>query len=75
MRAQTLAVYKRHGVIRHTTGVARAQHRNDVRLLERRGELDLALEALGADPLRELGRQDLHNDLSSEARFVGHEHA
>jgi hypothetical protein len=44
-------------------------------LLERRGELDLALEALGADPGRKLGRKHLDDDRSSEARLFGDEYA
>jgi hypothetical protein len=37
--------------------------------------LDLALEALDADPLRELGRQNLYHHLPLEPRLLGHEDA
>ena len=47
-RAQGLALHERHRVVRQPVDVARREHRDDVRLLERRGDADLALEPLGA---------------------------
>jgi hypothetical protein len=71
--AQTLAVDERHRVVRHAAGIAGVQHGNDVRLLQRRRELDLALEALGADALEEIGGEHLDDHLATEADFVGDE--
>ena len=74
-RAQRLALDERHRVVRQAVRVARREHGNDVRLLERRRRADLALEPLGADAGGELGRQDLDDDLASEPRLVGDEDA
>ena len=35
---------------------------------------DLALESLGADPVRQIGRQHLHHHLALEAQLLGDEH-
>ena len=48
------------------SALARGEHRHDVRLLQRGDRLDLALETLDADSLRELRREDLHDDLALE---------
>jgi hypothetical protein len=44
-----------------------------VGVLEARGDGDLALEPLDADPRRQLGPQDLHHDLAAERDLLGHE--
>ena len=41
----------------------------------RRGELDLALEAVDVDALRQFGRQDLDDDLARPSAFFGDEDA
>ena len=74
-RAQALAGDERHRVPRQPADVARAQHRDDVRLLQRGSEADLALEPLGAQPLGQLGREYLEHDAPPEARLLGHEDA
>ena len=74
-RAQRLALDERHRVERQAVRVARREHRNDVRLLQRGDRPDLALEALDADALRELGRQHLDDDLPLEPRLFGDEDA
>ena len=51
--------------------VAGREHRDDVRLAERRGELDFALEALDRQPLRQLRRHDLDDHLAVEPRLLG----
>lgn len=55
-RTKALAFDERHCVVRHTVRVARVEHRYDVRLLERRGHPDLALESRGAESSGQLGR-------------------
>jgi len=44
-------------------------------MLEPRGELDLALEALDVDRGAHLGRQELDDDLAPEPDFLGEEDA
>ena len=51
------------------------EHRDDVRLLQRRRHADLALEALGADSGGELRREDFDDDFAAEPDFVGDEDA
>jgi len=65
-RAQRLAFDERHDEERETVGLSRAQHRHDVRMLQRRREHDLALEAVHGDRGGELVREHLHDDHSSE---------
>src|SRR5262249_28038847 len=74
-RAETLSFDERHRVERDTPGVAGAEDRNDVGLLERGGDLDLTLKALRAEARCELWRQGLHDDLSSEPRLLSEEDA
>src|SRR5262249_10955292 len=51
------------------------QHWDDVRLLQRRDRTDLSLEPLGAQALREVGRQHFHHDSSLEPELFGDEDA
>jgi hypothetical protein len=60
---------------RATVSVARREHRNDVRLLQRGDGADLALEAFRAEALRKVGRKDFDNDLPLEPLLFGHEHS
>jgi len=48
-------------------------HGHDERVLERRGDVDLAVESLDVDAADQLGGQDLDNDFASEPGIVGHE--
>ena len=66
-RAERLALDERHRVEGQPVGVARREHRDDVRLLQRGDRADLALEALRAEPERQIGRQHLHDDLALRA--------
>ncbi len=74
-RTQALALHVRHRVVRQAVEVTRCEHGDDVRLLERRGHADLALEAAGGHGRRELRTQQLDDDLAPEAVLVGHEHS
>ena len=74
-RAERLALDERHRVEGEPVGVAGREDGNDVRLLQRGDRADLALEALGAEPECQLGRQHLHHDLALEAQLLGDEHA
>ncbi len=69
---ERLALHERHDVVVEPLAGPRAQHRQDVRVLELRGHEDLAHEARGAHVARELGRQDLHDDAALE-RGLGRE--
>lgn len=46
-----------------------------MRMLQLRGHLDLAPEAVAIDARRELRRQDLHDDISPQHAVDGDEHA
>jgi N-acyl-D-amino-acid deacylase len=72
-RAQRLTLHVRHGEVRESVCLAGRQHRDDVGLLERHGERDLALESLGVDARGQLAREELHHDLAVEADLVGEE--
>ena len=74
-RAQRLALDERHRVVRQPVALPGGEHRHDVRVLQPRGDADLAREPLGAHPLGELGREHLHDDAPAERRLLGHEHA
>ncbi len=45
-----------------------------MRMLQRRGELDLAAEALGVHSGGEFGWEHLHDDPPAERLLLGHEH-
>jgi hypothetical protein len=72
--AEGAPLHERHREVRNVAGAGR-QHGDDVGVLEPRGEQDLAAEALGAEPRRQVGRQHLHDDLAAEGALFGHEHA
>ena len=73
--AQRLALDQRHGVVEQVAGLAGGEQRDDVGMLERRGEVDLAAEPVQAQAGRELGREHLDHHLPAEAGLLGHEHA
>ena len=72
-RAQAFALDERHGVVGETVDHAGREDRHDVRLLERGGDPDFALEAAGGHRRGDLGRQDLHHHLAAEPLLVGDE--
>jgi hypothetical protein len=73
--AQRFAVDEGHRIERQPLDVAGREDRNDVRLLQRGGRLDLALEAAHRQSLRQLGRQNLDGDFTLEAELLGFEDA
>ena len=62
--AQRLALDERHHIEQQAVGLARVEQRQDVRVLQVRGDLDLREEALGAEHGGELGVQHLDGDLA-----------
>ncbi len=60
--AQALALDERHHVVKEAIGLARIDERQDVRVLELRGEADLAQKPLGAEHRGELGPEHLEGD-------------
>ena len=73
-RAERLAFDERHGVVEQVARLAGGEQRDDVRMLERRGQLDLAAEPVQAHAGREFRRQHLDHDLPAELRLLRHEH-
>ena len=65
---------ERHRVEGQPAGRARAQHRDDVGMLQPGGDENLAAEALLRDAGRELGRQHLHRDAAAQGLVDGDEH-
>jgi hypothetical protein len=64
-RAQRLALDVRHHVVENAPLPARVVERQDVRMAELGGDLDLAQEALGAHLERQLGPQHLDGHLAA----------
>ena len=58
-RAQRLALHQRHGVVEQLARLAGGEQRDDVGMLERRGQVDLAAEAVEAQAGGEVGRSTL----------------
>jgi hypothetical protein len=71
---QRAAPYPRHHVEEPAGGLARVVERQDVRVIERGGDPDLAGEAVGAEDGAELGAEHLHRDLPVVAQVVGEIH-
>ncbi len=69
--AQRFAVDERHGVKEELAGLASGQNGYDVRVLQLRGELDLAAESLHAQGCRQVGRQHLDDHLTTERSLLG----
>src|SRR5439155_19388361 len=61
---------ERHREVQQAVFRRRGEQRNDVRVLEPRRELNLTVEALGAQASRDVGRQDFDDDLASERDVV-----
>ena len=68
---ERLALDERHDVEEEAVGLARVEQRQDVRVLEVGGELDLGQEPLGADDGRELGAEQLERDPPVVAEVLG----
>jgi serine/threonine protein kinase len=76
--AQSLAGHERHHIIEATVGGAGVEKRDDAGVNQFRHERDFALKALGLDGAREVGREDLDRNESSEVivmRAIDHCHA
>ena len=72
--AERLAVDERHDVVEEAVGLARVEERQDVRMLQVRGGLDLDQEPLGADDGGQFGLQDLERDLAVVLQVLGQVH-
>jgi hypothetical protein len=72
--AERFPFHERHCVVGDAICLAGGEHRDDLRLLEARGELDLALEAVDVDARQQIGRQHLHHDLPPQRGLLGQEH-
>src|SRR5688500_12961310 len=73
--AERLAFNERHREVRQAISLAGCEKWNDVRLLQLCCELNLALESIGADTRRQIGRQDLDDHLSVEPVFRSEKHS
>jgi hypothetical protein len=74
--AEALPLDERHRVVQHAAlELAGREEGHDVRVLQPRGEADLALEPLRGEPLGEVGAEHLHDHLSPERGLVGDEDA
>ncbi len=60
-------------VVKKPVPASRRQHRKDVRVLEPRRDVHLALEALRVELARQLRREQLDDDLAIECSFGGQE--
>ena len=74
-RAQRLAFDARHGVIEEVVLGAGEEERDDVRILQSRGQLNLAAEAVDVEPSPHLRRQDFYDDIATEGDFADDEDA
>src|SRR2546423_12970345 len=52
---------------------ARAENWNDVRVLEHRGQMNLAAESVHVDADSEVRKQDFHHDPATQRRVLSHE--
>jgi hypothetical protein len=69
--AERFAFDERHREVRQAGDLSSREERDDVRVLEARGEQDLLLEALGAHTGGEIGREELDDDPAAEAAVAG----
>jgi hypothetical protein len=74
-RAQRLSFDARHRIIKQIVFRAGKEERDDVRMLQSRGQLDLAAEAADVEPGAELGRQNFDDDIAAERDFADNEDA
>ena len=68
---ERLALGERHHVVQQATGRSRVEQREDVRVLERRRNFDLAEESLAADDGRQLGLEQLDRDAAPVLQVLG----
>ena len=73
--AQRLTLDQWHRVPHEVLNVPCVQERNDVRVLQRGRELDLAAEPLRVHPRGHLRGQHLHDDFAGELHVLDHEDA
>ena len=75
LEPERLARDERHDVVEQVAGRSGREQRNDVRVLQAGGELDLPLESLDVHRSAHLGRQELDDDLTTEPDLFGQEDA
>ena len=76
MRAEGLALDEGHGVVRQPVGLADREYRNDVRLLERRGQSGSRARIDRREtPTASSGDRTFTTTLRREPRLLGGEHA
>src|SRR6185437_2759518 len=73
--AEAFSLDERHREVQNALRVTGIEHRDDVGLLQRRGDPDFALESLGAEPGGELRGKNFHNDAAAESPLFGDEDA
>ena len=73
--AQRLALDVRHDVVHQPVGLVRVVQRQDVRVVQPSGDLDLVQEPGGAHRLGQLGEQHLDRDVTVVLEIVGQEYA
>ena len=73
--AQRETVHERHRVVRQAGRFTRGQKRDDVRLLQRSGQPDLAREAARRHARSQFGRDHLDHDGAAKRGLRRHEHA
>src|SRR4029079_15262942 len=73
-RTERFTLDEGHCVEQQPLAGAGGENRNDVRMLEPGGELDLAAESLDVDSRAEVRRQNLDDDVAPERVLPGDEH-
>jgi hypothetical protein len=69
--SQALALHVGHHVEQESVRLARVEQRQDMRMLEVRGRLDLGQEALRTDHRGQLGLEDLERDFAFVFEIFG----
>ena len=72
--AERFSVHVGHHVIEEAVGLARVVERQDVRVLQAGGHLDLAEEPVRAERGGEVGTEDLHRHLAVVLEVLGEVH-
>ena len=73
--AQRASLDERHRIVGVSRSAAGREQWDDVRLLQRCGELDLAVEPFRVDASSQLRRQHLDDNASAQSHLAGEEHA
>jgi len=73
--AQRLSFDARHRIIKQIVFRAGKEERHDVRMLQSRGQLDLAAEATDVESGTQLRRQNFDDDIAAERDFADDEDA